>query len=200
METFDCNVPDGLIFPATAWPGRDALVVCGESKARSARLMHWGLPATEAGRTSFHWAERNFFSRLAFHEKAEPAGRCLIPLDSFALPDGDRGRRTRSWFGLWDEPLFAWGGLWRPGPDGEPAFVGAMVNANGVVARVSEMMPVILPRFEQQAWLSGELTDVMRLWRQRPSEDALWLERTDELWVSGEAVHELEAARKAEDD
>jgi putative SOS response-associated peptidase YedK len=117
----------------------------------------------------------------------EPAGRCIIPLDCFALPDGEPSKRTRTWFGLWDEPIFGWAGLWRHANCETARFVGAMTAANELVARVGEAMPVILAPQQFKTWLHGDLVELMRIWRAPRASEDLWMEQTQELWNTGEA-------------
>lgn len=51
----------------------------------------------------------------------KPEWRCLIPLTGFAEGEGSQGAKTRTWFSVRDQPIFAWAGLrrdsaeWRPG-------------------------------------------------------------------------------------
>jgi putative SOS response-associated peptidase YedK len=158
-------------------------------------LMRFGMPVRSSERRRWQWAERNVFSRLAFDEKVDPPGRCLIPMDSFALPDGSSGQRTRSWFGLWDDPLFACAGVWRTF-EGLNCFLGMATPANALVARVGRTMPVILSKEGHGRWLNGDLLDVMELCRRPIPNEIMWLEQTDELWSSGRSVAEVEAGRR----
>ena len=41
----------------------------------------------------------------------KPQWRCLIPVTSFAEAEGPKGAKTRTWFSVKDQPLFAWAGL-----------------------------------------------------------------------------------------
>ena len=43
----------------------------------------------------------------------KPQRRCLIPLTGLAEPAGPKGSKTRTWFTVKGQPIFAWGGLWR---------------------------------------------------------------------------------------
>ena len=43
----------------------------------------------------------------------KPQWRCLIPLTGFAEAEGAKGSKTRTWFNVKDQPIFAWAGLWR---------------------------------------------------------------------------------------
>lgn len=181
---FDCEASQRLEWGSMQWPGLAAPVVCETNGMRQLELMSWGLPRPdgEAG-DSLRSTERDFHGRLAFHDKAETPGRCIIPADSFAVPDGEEGRRTRTWFGLWDEPIFGWGGLWRWTTYGKRGFVGATTEANAIIGRVATSMPVILSESQFETWLSGELVDVMRLWRDMRLPEDFWMEQTEEIWA-----------------
>src|SRR6185369_13779780 len=50
----------------------------------------------------------NFMWRYSFAER-----RCLIPVTEFAEAEGEKGAKTRTWFSLPNEELFAVAGIWR---------------------------------------------------------------------------------------
>ena len=63
---------------------------------------------TEAGHniadlTSFMW-------RLVAPKREH---RCIIPLTGFCEAEGEKGAMTRTWFGIHQQPIFAWAGLWK---------------------------------------------------------------------------------------
>jgi putative SOS response-associated peptidase YedK len=191
---FDCKVDRKLTWQPQMRPGQAGLVICRHGSRRIARAMRWGIPPPGESGGEHLWTELDPFSNAAFGNRENRPRRCLIVLDSFALPDGARGQRTRSWFGLWDEPLFAWAGLWREVDGHGPSFIGASAHSNRLVRRVGSIMPVILRPADHERWLFGSVRDALRLWR-ACSADLMWLERTDELWSSGLCLHELEAER-----
>jgi putative SOS response-associated peptidase YedK len=139
------------------------------------------------------WIAHDPFSEFAFERDALRPNRCLIVLDSFALPFGVEGKKTRSWFGLWDEPIFAWAGLWREIEGAGSCFLGAVTRANPLVSRAGPLMPLVLDRLAYQQWLFGKRSDLIALWRQPFAAELMWLEQTDELWGSGRCLHEVEA-------
>jgi hypothetical protein len=47
----------------------------------------------------------------------KPQWRCLIPVTEFAEAEGAKGSKTRTWFRVKDQPIFAYGGLWRESGD-----------------------------------------------------------------------------------
>jgi putative SOS response-associated peptidase YedK len=164
--------------------------------------MRWGLPAPGRANRKICWTELDPFSELAFGRRSERPRRCLILLDSFALPAGPKGKRTRSWIGLWDEPIFAWAGLWREVDGVGAVFMGAVTKSNPLVARVGPIMPAILRRSDCEQWLFGNVKDALGLWRKPYPEGEMWLEQTDELWSTGASIAEIEAIeafRQSED-
>lgn len=192
---FSCEPEQGLKWRALVRPRQSALVVRREGSRRVAEIMQWGIPAPQASERRYSWTELDPFSDLAFGKRVERPRRCLIVLDSFALPDGPKLQRTRSWFGLWDEPLFAWAGLWREIETVGRCYLGAVTDANALVKRVGRVMPVILKRDEYELWLYGSVRDVLPLWRRSYDAGSMWLEQTDELWSKGTSLQELEAER-----
>ena len=50
----------------------------------------------------------SFIWRYSFAER-----RCLIAVTEFAEAEGERGAKTRTWFTLPDQPIFAVAGIWR---------------------------------------------------------------------------------------
>jgi putative SOS response-associated peptidase YedK len=59
----------------------------------------------------------SFMWRYAFAER-----RCLIPVTEFAEAEGEAGNKTRTWFALPDEPVFAVAGIWADTPEWGPAY------------------------------------------------------------------------------
>lgn len=97
------------------------------------------------------------------HEKplwrgALARGRCLIPADGFYEWAAVRGSRSKQpyYFRLGEGKLFAFAGLWTPGPDGVPTVAIATTEANELVAPIHGRMPAILLPEDEQLWLSGE--------------------------------------------
>lgn len=167
------------------WPRCEGLVVDHDGERRHLKRLTWGIPA----RATVGAGDRprvapyidNIMSAVGFGDRRSPPERCLIILDSFAWPDGERGKRTQGWFGLWDEPLFAWAGIVRDVPGYGPAYAGLLTAANPLVARVADRMPAILSRDQQEIWLTAPLAEAARC-RRPIDEAAMFFEPTDEPW------------------
>lgn len=58
-----------------------------------------------------------------------------------------KGMMTRTWFGLKEEPIFAWGGLWRISDEWGPVYSGAMTGANLVAGWLTDLSGYSLAYF-----------------------------------------------------
>src|ERR1700761_4663283 len=74
----------------------------------------------------------------------DPRYRCLIPVTQFADPDGVAGKKTRTWFEVDGEPLFAWAGFCRNTELWGPCYAGMTAASNDAVFRFNERMPALL--------------------------------------------------------
>lgn len=90
--------------------------------------------------------------------------RCLIPADGFY--EWKRvGKKTQVpyRFTLLDESLFAFAGIWdeyeTAEGDVEHTFVILTTSSNGLLADISERMPVILPKSGEAKWLDPFATE-----------------------------------------
>ncbi len=115
----------------------------------------------------------------------DPRYRCLIPLTHFAEPDGPKGKMTRTWFRVANEPLFAWAGFCRNTESFGPVFAGMTTDSNEAVAPLNPRMPVLLRPNDYERWLHGTMKDVIGFqFRKYPAEH-LVIEHTAELWRGG---------------
>lgn len=182
---FAAKVSNTNAGPGEVYPGGQGMVVRQVDGQREVGSMVWGFPLRLKGmkpgskpkpinnaRTdkldSFMW-------RYSFEER-----RCLIPVSEFAEAEGEKGAKTRTWFSLPDEPLFAVAGLWRQTDEWGLAYTMLMTEACIHVADVHDRMPVILRRDDWNDWLDGPPDDAKLLCRPYP--DLMVLNRTDERW------------------
>ena len=107
--------------------------------------------------------------------------RCLIPVSAFAEAEGPKGGKTRTWFAMPDEDLFAVAGLWRPTAEWGAAYTMVMTEACQYVQGVHDRMPVILGREDWADWLDGAPDAAHLLCR--PFPDEMQVTRTDEPWA-----------------
>ena len=165
------------------YPGYPGLVVA----AGELRSMTWGFPLKLKGArpgskpkpVNNTRADKldSFMWRYSFQER-----RCLIPVTEFAEAEGEKGSKTRTWFSLPDQPVFAVAGIWRDTPEWGPAYSMVMTEACIHVADVHDRMPVILRPSDWSDWLDGPPDAAGLLCRPYP--DMMVIERTAQPWVA----------------
>jgi len=182
---FAAKVSNTNAGPGEVYPGGQGMVVRQIDGQREVGSMVWGFPLRLKGmkpgskpkpinnaRTdkldSFMW-------RYSFEER-----RCLIPVSEFAEAEGEKGAKTRTWFSLPNEPLFAVAGLWRQTDEWGLAYTMVMTEACIHVADVHDRMPVILRRDDWNDWLDSAPDEAKLLCRPYP--DLMVVNRTAEQW------------------
>lgn len=178
--------------PEEVYPGTPGMVIVETDGGREMRSMTWGVPLRLKGMKPD--AKPKPVNNIAELTKPmwvglarKPLWRCLIPVTHFAEAEGEKGKKTRTWFSLKDEPIFAWGGLWRVSDEWGPVYSGAMTDANEAVAPVHDRMPVLLHPDEHERWLRGSFDDILALQHRKYPSDGIEIERTSELWVRKKA-------------
>lgn len=171
----------------TVYPGYPGYVVAAtEDRERRVRQMTWGFPLILKGKSGQPLKPKPVnnartdkllggFWRPSFH-----ARRCLVPVTGFCEAEGEQGAKTRTWFSLPDEELFAVAGIWRDTAEWGPAYAMVMTEACEHVQGVHDRMPAILPRSDWSDWLDGPPDAAAILCR--PFEAAMKVERTSESW------------------
>ena len=139
--------------------------------ARHLDLLRWGLvPA---------WAEDLKIGSRMINARAETAAskpsfgaalrkrRCLVPVTGFYEWSGPAGAKRASIFRRRDGRPFALAGLWDTwkGGEGEPvvSFTVLTTNANPVVAKIHDRMPVIVDEAAFATWLDPHVDAPARL-------------------------------------
>lgn len=174
------------------YPGYPGIVMTpqaggGSPKSFELRSMVWGFPLVLKGKNGQPLKPKpvnnaradkldNFMWRFSFQER-----RCLIPVTAFAEAEGEKGAKTRTWFTLPDQEVFAVAGLWRDTPEWGPAYTMVMTEACIHVADVHDRMPVILKRIDWGDWLDGAPDQAGLLCRPYP--DLMVCSRTKDSWV-----------------
>ena len=179
------------------YPQYPGLVVREADGGRVLEQMTWGFPlvlaearkrAEAAGKTAKPRPINNarddkLMTGMWRHWFETPAQRCLIPFDAFAEADGEKGRMTRTWISVTDQPMPAWAGLWRPTAEWGDCFTGVMVDATTELMDIHDRMPVILAADAHDAWLRAPAAEALALVTPYPA-DRLSVDRTAELWRS----------------
>ena len=158
-------------------PSQEVAVVRDGDGGRSLSMLRWGLIPGWAKDPAIAYklinARSETVSGKPSFRSAYRRRRCLIPADGF-YEWTRRGKTKQPWLiGPRDGGVFAFAGLWERWtvPEGA-ALTGSLAElrpgdvvetctilttaANGVVARVHNRMPVILPPGAFDPWLEGE--------------------------------------------
>ena len=139
--------------------------------ARHLDLLRWGLVPS--------WAEDLKIGNKMINARAETAAtkpsfrtalrkrRCLVPVTGFYEWTGKTGAKRASIFRRRDGRPFALAGLWETwrGGDGDPVetFTVLTTNANAVVAKLHDRMPVIVEEKSFATWLDPKVDAPARL-------------------------------------
>jgi len=134
---------------------------------RQASLLRWGLvPA---------WAKSPAIFELLINARSETAAlkpafkeallrrRCLVPADGFYEWQRIGQAKQPYCFGMCDDKLFAFAGLWERWEAGEAALESVTIlttSPNELMAGVHDRMPVILPSEAHDTWLDPGIKDI----------------------------------------
>lgn len=187
-KLFDAEGDLAANYAHEVYPGLPGLVVA----AGRARVMHWGFPLVLTGKQGQKLKPKpvtnaredkllSTFWRDSFVQR-----RCLVPVSQWAEAEGEKGRMTRTWYGLPDQAVFAVAGLWRPSAEWGDVFTLVMVDGHPQMAEVHDRMPVILAPDHWQRWTSGSVDQALALcqtWR-----GPLQADHTGERWVDGKPI------------
>jgi putative SOS response-associated peptidase YedK len=161
--------------PHDLFPKRPALVVRAETAGRVAETMVWGFPPPPGVRGQVANV-RNLASPFWRAALTNPSRRCLIPASEFCEWEGEKGAKRARWFNVPSLPVFAFAGIWRPGPGdplgiGEPCFAMLTCEPNTMVGTVHpKAMPVILHPKDHDRWLAAPLAEALPLAAPFPSQ------------------------------
>ena len=185
---FRAQVPLPFNTPGDILPGMPGMVVREEAGQRILQSMVWGFPLRLKGMkpeskpkpvNNFADLRKPMWIGLA----RKPEWRCLIPVTSFAEAEGPKGSKTRTWFGVRDQPLFAWAGLWRKSVEWGDVYAGVMTDCNEAIRPVHNRMPVLLHPEDHDQWLHGSFEDIAALQDRCFPDELITMERTADLWV-----------------
>lgn len=179
--------------PDEVYPGTPGLVIREHEGNRLMQSMAWGFPLRL--KTMAPTAKPKPVNNIADLTKpmwkglaSRPQWRCLIPVTAFAEAEGPKGAKTRTWFTVKDQPIFAWAGLWRVSDEWGPVYSGVMTDCNEAIRPVHDRMPVLLMPDEYDRWLHGSFEDAVGFQSQCFPDDLIEMERTSDLWVKRKAV------------
>ena len=172
-------------YAAEVYPGTPGLVIA-EGQARA---MHWGFPLVLTGKQGQKLKPKPVTNAredkllTGFWRDSFAHRRCLIPVSQWAEAEGEKGRMTRTWYGLPGEDVFAVAGLWRASAEWGEVYTLVMVDGHAQMADVHDRMPLILSQTAQRDWLEGKPDEALALCR--TWEHAITVERTEQRWAAG---------------
>lgn len=188
---FGTDVPTGFNTPEEVVRGRPGLVIREHEGRRVLESMAWGFPRHSKNKRTGAPNKPTPVNNIADLENfmwrgiaPKPFHRCLIPLTAFAEAEGPDGAKTRTWFSVKDQPIFAWAGMWRSSDEWGPVYSGLMTDCNEAIRPVHDRMPVLLHVDEYERWLHGTLDDVVSFRDRCFPDELIETRRTDELWVA----------------
>lgn len=192
--TLDATPAPGLVVPGETVEGQPGLVVHERGGRRHLRSMTWGFP--RPARSAWSAAEApervgmvaDLTNPMWEELVVDPRYRCLIPITHFGNPDGVFGAKTRTWFSVKDLPIVAWAGFCRNLPEGGPVYAGMTMAANEAIPPTNDRMPVLLEPADHEAWLRGDIREVIRFMYRSPfAAERMEVVRTEDPWRSGVA-------------
>lgn len=172
-------------YGAEVYPGYPGLVIA----EGCARAMTWGFPLVMKGRQGQPLKPKPVTNAredkltTPFWRDSFVQRRCLVPISQWAEAEGEKGRMTRTWYGLPDHDVFAVAGLWRRSAEWGDVYTVVMVDGHPQMAEVHDRMPLILSHAAQRYWLEGTPEDALALCQ--TWEDAITVEQTPERWSGG---------------
>ncbi len=166
----------GLVVPRTERPARTA--VDGLGLPYTLKFMKPGSSqrrsTTSPSCNKWPWKEFG----------AKPQARCLIPVTHFAEAEGPKSSMTRTWLNIKDQPIIAWGGLWR-----DQCRVGAgPVRRDDRCQRSDDACCTTACRCSCSPpngtrGLRGSFDDLLAFQARKFPDELIEMERTPELWV-----------------
>lgn len=175
------------------YPGMPGMVVREKDGERLMQSMVWGFPLRLKGMSPT--AKPKPVNNIADLQKAmwkglaaKPHWRCIIPLTGFAEAEGPKGAKTRTWFTVKEQPVFAWAGLWRMSDEWGPVYSGVMTDCNEAIRPFHDRMPVLLMPEDYGRWLNGSFEDAVAFQKRCFPDDLTEMTRTDQLWVTRKSL------------
>lgn len=169
VERFDAELAEELQPRYNIAPTQPVAVVRAKSCGRVIASMRWGLIpnwAKDASMAQINARSETLLEKPAFKENFERR-RCLIPADGFYEWKRSGKSKQPFHFGMKDDSLFAFAGIWDRwrSPEGPVVESCAILTTtpNDLLRDVHDRMPVILNPDNYQEWLSSPASDGKRL-------------------------------------
>ena len=176
--------------PGDVYPGGPGMVIREAGGERILQGMTWGFPlplkSKKTGLPIKPKPVNNIADLTSFMWRfvaPRPEHRCIIPLTGFCEAEGEKGCKTRTWFGVKDQPLFAWAGMWKDSAEWGPVYSGLMTDCNEAIRPVHDRMPVLLHVEDYDLWLRGTLDDVIAFQGRCYPDELIEMDRTADPWL-----------------
>lgn len=152
-------------------PGKPGYIVREDQGVRLLSTMRWGFPPPKGVRLPVVNV-RNYASPFWRSALTNPARRCLVPVTAFqewsVEPDPVTGKKTKHWFSLPSQRIFAFAGIWRPTDDGAVfAFLTCGYEGDPSTHLVGAIhpkaIPVILHTEDYDRWLQAPVDESLQL-------------------------------------
>jgi putative SOS response-associated peptidase YedK len=177
--------------PTETRPRLPGLIVRKRGDRQTLEIMSWGFPRYSHepelkgdGPSSVNLVA-NLTSPMWDRLVVDPRYRCLIPVTHFAEPEGEPGFKTRTWFSITDEPIFAWAGFCCDVTEWRTVYAGMTTDSNAAVMPLNERMPVLLAPYEYDRWLNCPIQDVIGFQFRPFAAERLTMLATSDRWRSG---------------
>ncbi|MDH4057359.1 MAG: SOS response-associated peptidase [Cyclobacteriaceae bacterium] len=165
-ERFSAEVP-GYYTPRYNAATTQLLPVITSADPNGLSLFYWGRPPLWAKNKSLSERIINLRSESLVErpvlKKALLKFRCIIPADGFYAWKKLGKKTSIPYRFITDQDLFSFAGLWEEFEDETGSMVHTFTlittGANETVAKVTERMPVILGKEEEQVWLNPTSTE-----------------------------------------
>lgn len=187
---FKARTPVAFNAPEETVPGHPGMVVKAEAGERILQSMIWGFPLPQKSKRTGLPIKPLPVNNVADLTKPmwrgiapKPRWRCLIPLTEFAEAEGEKGKKTRTWFRVKGQPIFAWAGFWRESIEWGSVYTGLMTDCNEAIRPVHDRMPVLLHPDDYDRWLHGSIEDVISFQSRCFPDDLIEVERTSMPWL-----------------
>lgn len=191
-QYFDIEEPGAVAVPSETTEGHPGLVLYEHQGRRRLRNLDWGFPrltremkqhGDDPGRVGL---VADLTNPMWDTMVVDPRYRCIIPITHFANPDGDPGKKVRTWFSIEGQPIMAWAGFFRNTDLFGPVYAGMTMDANQKVMPYNDRMPVLLEPGEIDRWLHGSIQDVIHFQFRAPvAAERTIIQHTDDAWRSG---------------
>jgi len=169
------------------YPGYPGMVIRDIDGERVLDAMTWGFPVrlasmkpTSKPKPINNARDDKLMSPRSIWKPSFEHRRCLIPLEAWSEPEGERGRMTCTWYSLPGVEIFAVGGIWRPSDEWGDCYSMVMVDGCPQMSDVHDRMPVILTPDQYDGWMNGTPEDALAM--VRTCHDDLVVNRSTTPW------------------